>query len=75
MKEATKIILTEKEMPTKWYNIQADLPKPLPPILHPQTHEPTILPPPLFPAALNEQEFSKERFIEMYTRCTGPHRL
>ena len=65
MKEPTKIILTEKEMPTKWYNIQADLPKPLPPILHPQTHEPTILPPPLFPAALNEQEFSKERFIEI----------
>ena len=52
-------------MPTSWYNIQADLPEPLPPILHPQTHEPTILPPPLFPAALNEQEFSKERFIEI----------
>jgi len=24
-------------MPTSWYNIQADLPKPLPPVLHPGT--------------------------------------
>ena len=61
----TKIILTEKEIPTQWYNIQADLPEPLPPLLHPGTKEPTILPPPLFPAALNEQEFSKERYIEI----------
>jgi len=61
----TKILLTEKEMPTSWYNIQADLPEPLPPLLHPGTKEPTILPPPLFPAALNEQEFSTERWIEI----------
>jgi len=61
----TKILLTEKEMATHWYNIQADLPEPLPPLLHPLTKEPTILPPPLFPAALNEQEFSKERWIEI----------
>ena len=65
MKDEIKVVLTEKEMPTRWYNLLADLPKPLPPLLHPQTHEPTILPPPLFPAALNEQEFSKERYIEI----------
>jgi len=64
-KKLTKITLKEKDMPTSWYNILPDLPKPLPPLLHPQTHEPTILPPPLFPAALNDQEFSKERFIEI----------
>lgn len=64
-KEATKIILEEKDMPTAWYNILPDLPTPLPPLLHPQTHEPTILPPPLFPSALSEQEFSKEHFIEI----------
>ena len=34
-KEKTKYILDEKDMPTAWYNIQADLPEPLPPILHP----------------------------------------
>jgi len=63
--ERTKFILDEKEMPTSWYNIQADLPEPLPPLLHPGTKEPTILPPPLFAEALNEQEFSKERWIEI----------
>ena len=63
--EQTKFLLNEEEMPTSWYNIQADLPEPLPPLLHPGTKEPTILPPPLFPAELNEQEFSKERYIEI----------
>ena len=34
------IILQESELPTQWYNIQADMPnKPLPP-LNPQTHQP-----------------------------------
>jgi len=61
----TKFILSEKEMPTHWYNIQADLPKPLPPELHPGTKEPTILPPPLFASALRDQESSKERYIEI----------
>jgi tryptophan synthase beta chain len=61
----TKFMLTEKEMPTRWYNIQADLPQPLPPLRHPATKEPTRLPPPLFPEALNEQEFSKERWIDI----------
>jgi tryptophan synthase beta chain len=63
--EKTKYILDEKDMPTQWYNIQADLPEPLPPLLHPATKEPTILPPPLFVEALNEQEFSKERWIDI----------
>ena len=35
-----KFILQEKDIPTQWYNIQADMPnKPLPP-LNPQTHKP-----------------------------------
>ncbi len=61
----TKILLTEKEMVTSWYNIQADLPEPLPPIRHPGTMEPTRLPPPLFAEELNTQEFSTERYIEI----------
>ena len=63
--EQVKFPLTEQEMPTSWYNVQADLPEPLPPLRHPATKEPTILPPPLFPAELNEQEFSKERYIDI----------
>ena len=31
MKEAHRIFLSEKEMPKRWYNIQADLPTPLRP--------------------------------------------
>ena len=61
----TKFTLSEKEMPTSWYNILPDLPAPLPPELHPGTKEPTILPPPLFPSAMIEQEFSQERYIEI----------
>ena len=73
--DQTKFILSEKEIPTSWYNVQADLPEPLPPILHPGTKEPTILPPPLFPATINEQEFSKERYIEIPEEVQQIYRL
>src|SRR4030042_5062060 len=63
--DKTKFILEEKDMPTAWYNIQADLPEPLPPLRHPATKEITQLPPPLFVAELNKQEFSKERYIDI----------
>ncbi len=65
----TKFVLTEKEMPTYWYNILPDLPEPMPPLRHPATMEATPLsmplPPPLFPDAINKQEFSTERYIEI----------
>ena len=54
-------------VPTHWYNLNADLPVPVPPHLHPGTHEP-LTPPdlaPLFPMALIEQEVSTERYIEI----------
>ena len=65
MTKQYKYQLTENDIPKTWYNIQADLGFDLPPLLHPETKEPTILPPPLFAEALNEQEFSKEREIEI----------
>ena len=62
-----KILLSENEIPTHWYNIVHDMPnKPLPP-LHPGTKEP-IGPEalaPLFPMALIEQEVSTEKYIEI----------
>jgi tryptophan synthase beta chain len=62
-----KIILGEKEIPDKWYNITADMPnKPLPP-LHPGTKEP-IGPDalaPLFPMELIKQEVSTEKWIDI----------
>ncbi len=32
--------LPQSEIPTHWYNVQPDLPRPLPPVLHPGTHQP-----------------------------------
>jgi tryptophan synthase beta chain len=59
--------LDQKDMPTHWYNIQADLPEPLSPYLHPATKEP-IGPAdlaPLFAMELIKQEVSTERWIEI----------
>ncbi len=65
--EQTKFVLTEDKMPTRWYNIQADFPEPLPPYLHPGTKQP--LGPadlaPLFPMELIKQEVSQERYIDI----------
>ena len=64
---ANKIMLDEKEMPTRWYNIQADLPFPGSPPLHPGTRQP-IGPQdlaPLFPMELIKQEVSQERYIDI----------
>ncbi len=59
--------LPQSEIPTSWYNIQADLPRPLPPTLHPGTKQP--LGPddlaPLFPMELIMQEVSQERYIDI----------
>ena len=73
--ENSTFVLSEKEIPTHWYNILPDLPEPLPPELHPGTKEPTILPPPLFPAAINDQEFSPERWIEIPDEVRDAYRL
>jgi tryptophan synthase beta chain len=64
---ANRIMLDEKEMPTRWYNIQADLPFPGSPPLHPGTRQP-IGPQdlaPLFPMELIKQEVSQERYIDI----------
>jgi tryptophan synthase beta chain len=62
-----RVLLEDKEMPTAYYNIQADLPHPLDPPLHPGTSKP-IGPEDLaaiFPMELIKQEVSRERFIEI----------
>ncbi len=62
-----KIVLAESEMPRQWYNVQADLPHPLPPPLNPATGQP-ITPDmlaPVFPMNLIEQEVSTERWIDI----------
>ena len=64
---ATKIFLSEQDLPRQWYNIVADLPKPMPPVLHPGTKQP-VTPDdfaPLFPMELIKQEASRERWIDI----------
>lgn len=63
----TKILLTEKEMPTAWYNVMADMPNLPKPALHPATKKP-IGPEDLsaiFPMELIKQEVSTDRWIEI----------
>jgi tryptophan synthase beta chain len=65
--ETIRFDLPQSAIPESWYNIQADLPRPLPPVLHPGTKQP-IGPDdlaPLFPMALIGQEVSQDRYIEI----------
>ena len=67
MTTPTKFLLQESQLPKYWYNIAADLPKALPPVLHPGTLKP-IGPDdlaPLFPMELILQEVSTQREIEI----------
>jgi tryptophan synthase beta chain len=63
----TKIILSDKEIPRKWYNIMADMPNLPKPPLHPGTKQPAGPDDlsPIFPMALIEQEVSQERWIDI----------
>jgi len=73
----TKFVLDESRIPRAWYNIAADLPVPVPPPLHPGTHQP-IGPDdlaPLFPMALIGQEVSTERDIEIPEPVRDAYRL
>jgi len=72
-----KILLNERDMPTQWYNIVADMPnKPLPP-LHPATKQP-VGPDdlaPLFPMALIQQEVSVDRYIDIPEEVQQAYRI
>jgi tryptophan synthase beta chain len=59
--------LTQKDIPTHWYNLLADFPKPLPPPLHPGTKQPVTpdLMTAIFPENLVMQEMSPERWVEI----------
>ncbi len=75
--EDFRIVLPQSQLPTHWYNILADLPTPLPPVLHPATHQP-IGPAdlaPLFPMELIKQEVSSERYIPIPEAVRDIYRL
>jgi tryptophan synthase beta chain len=77
MNNAKRIYLSQSELPSAWYNLQADLPERLPPPLHPGTKQP--LGPadlePIFAKELIRQEVSQERWIEVPEEVRRVYRL
>ncbi|HID95667.1 MAG TPA: TrpB-like pyridoxal phosphate-dependent enzyme [Candidatus Latescibacteria bacterium] len=72
-----KIMLGEDQIPTQWYNILADLPFSMPPVIHPGTGQP-IGPEdlaPIFPMALIKQEVSTERYIDIPEEVQDVYKL
>jgi tryptophan synthase beta chain len=65
--ESGRFLLDESRLPKAWYNVNADLPVPPSPVLHPGTMEPVT---PdflsvLFPMSIVMQEVSPERWVEI----------
>src|SRR5438309_9171950 len=72
-----KIVLDERDIPERWYNILPDLPAPPAPYLHPATLQP--MGPadlaPIFPQAIIAQEVSTERWIEIPDQVAEIYRI
>ncbi len=63
----TRIVLSEEQLPTAWFNVLPVMPEPLQPPLHPATREP-VGPDdlaPLFPMGLIAQEVSTDQWIDI----------
>src|SRR5256885_16256355 len=81
--DAAVVQLPDDERPTKWYNIQADLPEPLPPPKDPETGPSRLKAlPELLLAECLRQENSTERWIgippeaqELYRQAGRPRPL
>jgi len=77
MSDRTQFLLDESQIPRAWYNINADLPVPPQPVLHPGTLQPVT---PdflsvLMPMSLIQQEVSTERYIEIPEPVRDIYRL
>ena len=63
----TRIVLSEEQIPTAWFNVLPVMPEPLQPPLHPATREPVgpddLVP--LFPMGLIAQEMSTDQWIDI----------
>ena len=67
MSDQVQFNLSESDLPKAWYNVNADMPMPPAPMLHPGTMEPVT---PdflsvLFPMSLIMQEVSPDRYIDI----------
>ena len=65
MSQPTRFTLPQKDIPTHWYNLNADFPQPLPPPLHPGTKKPVSLQDmtAIFPENIVMQEMDPTREI------------
>jgi tryptophan synthase beta chain len=77
MRDRRTFLLDESRLPKAWYNINADMPVPPAPVLHPKTLEPVT---PdflgvLFPMEIIKQEVSPERWIEIPDAVRDVYRL
>ncbi len=67
MTSPTSFLLSSSDVPKAWYNLNADLPEPIPPPLHPATKQP-VGPGDLtaiFPENLVMQEVCPDRWVEI----------
>ncbi|HET7091891.1 MAG TPA: pyridoxal-phosphate dependent enzyme, partial [Thermomicrobiales bacterium] len=77
MADATRYLLPESAIPTRWYNIVADLLSPPPAVLHPGTKQP-VGPAdlaPLFPMEIIKQEVAADRYIDIPDEVRDVYRL
>jgi tryptophan synthase beta chain len=75
--EQTAFLLDQSQLPTRWYNVAADMPSPLQPVLHPGTGQP-VGPDdlaPLFPMELIGQEVSTDAEIAIPEEVLDIYRL
>jgi tryptophan synthase beta chain len=77
MSSQIRFTLTERDIPKRWYNINADMPVPPNPVLHPGTMEPVT---PdflsvLFPMELILQEISTDQFIDIPEEVRDVYKL
>lgn len=77
MNQPTRFVLDEPRLPRVWYNLAADLPQPVPAMLHPGTRQPIQASDlaPLFPPAIIGQELSVEREIPIPDAVRDVYRL
>jgi tryptophan synthase beta chain len=75
--EQTKYLLSEDQLPRRWYNIASDMPTAAQPVLHPGTGEP-VGPDdlaPLFPMELIMQEVSQDAEVAIPDEVLDIYRL
>lgn len=77
MTQKIRFNLPDADLPKFWYNVLADAPVSLPPVLHPGTKEPVT---PeflsvLFPMEIIQQEVSRERYIEIPQEVREAYKL